>query len=277
MGKKFGKLFAVLLAFTVILSACGTSGEKADTKSAESKEGKKTLRVVTNADYAPFEYMDKGKVVGFDVDLVTAVAKEAGYDVKVENVGWDPMFIEIDEKRADVGVAAITINDDRKQSYDFSSPYFLSTVKILVKQDSDIKSAADLKGKVVSVQNATTGQEAAEKILGKNYPNLKKFENNILAIMEMINGGADAVIADNTVVEEYAKNNPKQNLKVVEDETAFESEFYGFLFPKGSELKDEFDTALKEVIDNGTYAKIYKQWFKVEPDLEKLKAESEDK
>jgi polar amino acid transport system substrate-binding protein len=128
-----------------------------------------------------------------------------------------------------------------------------------------------LKGKVVAVQNGTTGQEAVEAILGKNSDKLKKFENNNLAIMELKSGGAKAVVADNTVVEQYVKNNPKDNLDVIADDTAFNKEFYGLMFAKGSKLKADFDKAITKVLDNGTYAKIYKQWFKVDPDLKILK------
>lgn len=273
MKKKAMLSFLLLLTLSLILSACGTSNEKADDKDTGSKETKKTLRVVTDAAYAPFEYMDKGKIVGFDIDLVNAVAKEAGYELKVDHVGWDPIFVEIEGKRADFAVSSITINDERKQSYDFSSAYFLSTNKILVKEGSPIKSAADLKDKVVAVQNGTTGQEAVEGLLGKNNEKIKKFENNNLAIMELNSGGADAVVADNTVVEEYAKNNPNDKLIVIEDADAFDAEFYGLMFPKGSELRDEIDAALKTVLDNGTYTKIYKEWFGTEPDIEKIKAQ----
>ncbi|MCA1030792.1 basic amino acid ABC transporter substrate-binding protein [Bacillus timonensis] len=255
-------MVSVLVA-SVVLAGCGTS--------SNNGEGKKTLKVVTDAAYAPFEYMDKGEIVGFDVDFLKAVAKEAGYEINLVNVGWDPIFVEIEDEIADLAISAITINDDRKQSYDFSVPYFLSTNKILVPEGSDIKTASDLEGKVVAVQNGTTGQEAIESLLGKNNPNIKKFENNNLAIMELISGGADAVVADNTVVEEYAKNNPDQKLVVIADTDSFDSEFYGLMFPKGSKLKADFDKAIKTVVENGTYAKIYNDWFGSDPDLETLK------
>jgi ABC-type amino acid transport substrate-binding protein len=271
--KKFMLVLTMFISFTILLSACGAGGDKAAPTEKGSNAGKKTLRVVTDAAFAPFEYMDKGKIAGFDVDLAKAVAKEAGYSVNMENIGWDPMFVELDQKRADFAAAAITINDERKESYEYSTPYFLSTIKILVKKGSNIKSAADLKGKVVAVQNATTGQEAAESVLGKNNPDLRKFESNTMAIQELKSGGADAVVADNTVVEKYAENNPKDKLVVVEDPAAFEAEFYGLLFPKGSALKAELDTALKALMDNGTYGKIYKEWFGTDPDIEKLKAQ----
>ncbi|MGG3626049.1 basic amino acid ABC transporter substrate-binding protein [Bacillus gobiensis] len=263
----FGSLIFIL-AFSLLLSACGTQSNSG--AEGEKNGDNKTLRVVTDANYAPFESMDKGEVVGFDIDFVKAVAEEAGYAVKIESVGWDPVFAELQSKSADLGVSAITINDDRKKTYDFSVPYFLSTQKILVPENSDIKSAEDLKGKRVAVQNATTGQEAAEGLLGKNSKYIKKFDNNNLAIMEMTSGGADAVVADNTVIEEYAKNNPNQKLKVIEDDT-FENEYYGLMFPKDSELKEKFDKAINEVFDNGTYSKIYEEHFKIEPEIDLLK------
>ncbi|XJZ27849.1 basic amino acid ABC transporter substrate-binding protein [Bacillota bacterium Lsc_1132] len=267
------RTFTTILVFALafVLSACGTTKTSGSEQGNGSSNEKKTLRVVTDAAYAPFEYQDKGKVVGFDVDFLNAVAKAAGYKVNIEHVGWDPVFVEIKGKTADLAISAITINDERKQTYDFSNPYFLSTNKILVRGGSPIKSAEDLKGKVVAVQNGTTGQEAVEGLLGKNNKNIKKFENNNLAIMELNKGGADAVVADNTVVEEYAKNNPNEKLVVIEDEKAFAKEYYGLMFPKGSKLKADFDKGIKKVIDDGTYAKIYKQWFKTEPDLKNLK------
>jgi glutamine transport system substrate-binding protein len=268
--KKFN-IFITIMVFSLafVLSGCGTTKTSGSTKSNE----KKTLRVVTDAAYAPFEYMDKGKVVGFDVDFIHAVAKEAGYKVNVEHVGWDPVFVELKGKTADIGISAITINDERKQTYDFSNPYFLSTNMILVPEGSSIKSADDLKGKVVAVQNGTTGQEVVEKILGKNSPNVKKFENNNLAIMELKDGGAQAVVADNTVVEAYAKNNPNDKLVTIGDSKNFPIEFYGLMFPKGSKLKAEFDKAISTLIDNGTYEKLYQQWFKTNPDVKTLKAQ----
>ncbi|PLS02180.1 basic amino acid ABC transporter substrate-binding protein [Neobacillus cucumis] len=262
--KKF-KLVTTLMVvgLLLLLSACGTS------KTGGSE--KKTLRVVTDAAYAPFEYQQKGKIVGFDVDFVNAVAKEAGYNVNIEHVGWDPIFVEIEKKTADFAVSAITITPERQESYDFTVPYFLSRNEILVPKGSTIKSAKDLEGKKIAVQNGTTGQEVVEKLFGKNNPNLKKFENNNLAILELKNGGVDAVVADNSVVETYVKNNPKDNFEFIEDDGAFENEFYGLLLPKGSKLKGDLDKAVKAVIDNGTYAKIYKKWFGVEPDTQTLK------
>lgn len=261
--KKFS-LLTIIMVISLILAACGTNESNAtDGKSGE----KKKLKIATEANYAPFVFLDQGKMKGFDVDFMNAVASEAGYEIELVNVGWDPLFVEVKDKLSDLGICAITINDVREQTYDFSVPYYLSTNEILVPEGSAIKNAADLKDKVVAVLGGTTGQEAVESILGVNHPNIKKFDNNNLAILEMLNGGADAVVADNAVVEEYAKNNPDKKLAVIKDDDGFEKEFYGLMFPKGSELKAEFDVAVTEVLKNGTYAKIYEEWFGSEPDV----------
>lgn len=259
--------FIMILALTFILSACGTN----NTNSDNGDVGKEKLRVVTNAAYAPMEYLSKGEVVGFDADLIKAVAEEAGYEIELVHTGWDAMFVELEDELADLAVAAITINEKRRQSYDFSVPYYQSINKILVKEGSDVKNGEDLKNnKTVAVQNGTTGQATAESLLGEKSQDIKKFEDNNIAIQELLSGGADAVIADNTILEEYAKNNPDKGLTVITD-NSFDSEYYGFAFPKGSELKVEFDKALNSLFDNGKYAEIYKEWFGVEPDIEHLK------
>ncbi|MGP7816458.1 basic amino acid ABC transporter substrate-binding protein [Niallia sp. 01092] len=265
-------ILSLVLMLALILSACGASKDSNTGGANSGTDSKKTLRVVTDAAYAPFEYMDKGEIVGFDADLFKAVAKEAGYKYELVHVGWDPLFVEVKDKTADAAVASIVITDERKETYDFSTPYFTSANKILVREGSDIKSAKDLKNKVVAVLNGTTGQVAAEGILGKNSKNVKKFENNNLAIMELLNGGADAVVAEDLVVEEYAKNNPDKKLTVIEDSSYFKTNFLGLMFPKNSEIKEDFDKAIKTILENGTYEKIYTKWFKEKPEVEQLKA-----
>lgn len=267
--KKNGILFALFMAAVLLLAACGTGSEKAN----GDRAGKQKLRVVTDAAYAPFEYMDKDKIIGFDVDVFTAAAEEAGYDFEIVNVGWDPLFAELENGTADVGLSAITINDDRLKSYDFSVPYFESTNKILAPEGTDIKKAADLTDKTVAVQSGTTGADAVDALLGNGNEKVKKFENNNLAILEMKNQGAAAVVADNAVLEAYAKNNPQDNFIVIEDKEGFESEYYGFMFPKDSELEADLSKGLNTIFDNGKYAEIYKEWFGQDPDIENLKSQ----
>ncbi|MBD3108791.1 basic amino acid ABC transporter substrate-binding protein [Bacillus sp. AGMB 02131] len=266
--KKWMLSLTLLCAFLAILAGCGSS----DDSSGEGEE-KKTLKVLTNAAYAPMEYMDKDDVVGFDVDFIKAVAKEAGYELKIQHIGWDPLFVEMESKRADMAISSITINDERRQKFDFSVPYYRSTNKILVPENSTVASSEDLKDKVIAVQQGTTGDFIATELLGKTSTNVKRFEENTLAIMELVQNGADAVIADQPVLEAYAKSNPDEELKVITDDS-FENEYYGVMFAKGNtDLQKEINEAINTLFENGTYEKIYEEWFGEKPDTEDLKAQ----
>jgi polar amino acid transport system substrate-binding protein len=140
---------------------------------------------------------------------------------------------------------------------------------IVFKEGTDIKSAEDLKGKKIGVQNGTTGQLAAEKVVGANN-NISKYENTAVAFMALENNDVEVVVTDNVVASEYTKNNPNSKVKAIEDKDSFESEFYGLMFPKDSKLKAEFDEAIKAVIESGKYAEIYEKWFGKEPSVDTL-------
>ncbi len=269
MKRKYSRiiLFVCSLCLVIFTAACGKEAS-GDTINPEDKP----LRVGTDAVTPPFVFMDKGKIKGFDVDLIGAILDEAGYKYEVENVGWDPLFALVENGEVDIGMTSITINDDRKQTYDFGDPYFESKLMILAKEGTDIKNAIDLKGKKVGVQNATTGQSAIEKIVGKNDSSIMKYETLGVAFMALKNGDIEAVITDNAVANEYVKNNPNDKFVAISDDVNFESEYYGVLFKKGNKFVGDFNVALKAVIDNGTYAEIYEQWFDVSPDLEVIRA-----
>ncbi|MGC8229508.1 basic amino acid ABC transporter substrate-binding protein [Pseudobacillus badius] len=260
---------SVATGCALLLAACGGGQEESAGK--EKAEDKKVLQVGTEATFAPFEFMDKGKVSGFDVDLLNAAAEEAGYTVNIENTGWDAMFAGLQSKQLDIGMAGVTINDEREKSYDFSVPYFESTSMIAFKEGANIQSAQDLKGKKIGVQNGTTGQFAAEGVVGKNSSSISKYETAALMFQALQSGDVETAVTDIAVALEYVKNNPKSGIKTVGDDKEFKPEYYGIVFPKGSEYKKDFDQALNELYDNGKYAEIYKKWFGKEPDLDSLK------
>lgn len=285
--KKLSFLYLSLLLIGLLaLTACGTSteeGAESGTNGSETEQGtdgeateqpaeeeKKVLQVGTDAAFAPFEFMETGEIVGFDVDLLAAVMAEAGYEYELKNVGWDPLFASLDTNSIDLGISAVTITDDRKESYDFSVPYFKSTHMIVFKDGAGFESAQDLVGTKIGVQNGTTGQTAIESVVGENNKNISKYETTAVAFMALQNGDVQSVVTDNVVADEYVANNPDAGVTAITDEENFESEFYGLVFPKGSELVDEFNAALTTVIENGTYAEIYQEWFGAEPDVEAI-------
>ena len=258
------KLSVMILALVFILAitACGAKPNQA---------GGTKYKFATDAAYAPMEFMDKDKLSGFDIDFLAEVMKEAGLQYDVTNTGWDTMLTSVQQgKEYQAGISSVSITDERKQTYDYTIPYFESTNMILVKEGSPIKSATDLKDKKVAVQISTTADTLMTKIMGADNKALKRLDNNTLALMELENSGVDAVVADIAIIREYVKNNPNKKLVAIPDPKNFESEFYGILLPKGSDLKAKLDPAIKKVIENGAYAKVYKKWFGQEPDTKKL-------
>ena len=255
--------FIILSMLVIVLAACGAKNTGDD----------KVLRIGTEAMFAPFIFIDDGEVTGFDMDLIKAVAKEAGYeDVEIENTSWDSLLLGIKNKQYDLGIAGITINKERKKEYDFSTGYFESIAMIAFKEGVDVKSAEDLKGKKIGVQNGTTGMFTSEKVVGKDSPDIAKFESSSLMFQALQSDNVDVIVSDIAVVVEYLDGNKDAKLETVVDRDVFESEFYGIAFPKGSELQEKINTALHALFDNGEYAKIYQKWFNEEPDIEALKA-----
>ncbi|TYP70793.1 basic amino acid ABC transporter substrate-binding protein [Paenibacillus methanolicus] len=270
------KLLSIIALLVVVLAACGSKNDEGTNNAANGGSGgedAKTYVIASDASYAPMEYMDKEDLVGFDIDFLKAVMEEAGLKYEVKNVAWETMLGSVQQgKDYDGAISAVTITDKRQETYDFTLPYFESTNMILVKEGSGIKSAQDLKDKTVAVQISTTADEIMTGIMGNGNTKLKRFESNTLAFMDMDQGGADAVVADIAIVQEYLKNNPDKKYESVTD-ASFASEYYGILLPKDSELKAKLDPAVKAVIENGKYAEVYKTWFGDEPDTTNLLAE----
>lgn len=261
-------VLALAFLFAMSVAACGQKGE---TVGSSGGEGSTKIMFATDASYAPMESMDKDKIVGFDIDFLAEVMKVAGLEYEVKNTGWDTMLESVKQgTEYHVGISSISITEERKESYDFSIPYFESTNMILVKEGSDINTALDLKDKKVAVQGSTTADILMTEIMGNGNPNLKKFESNVLAFMELENNGVDAAVADIAIVREYAKNNPNTKFKTIEDKENFGSEFYGLAYPKGSELKAQLDPAIKTILENGTYAKVYEKWFGEQPNIDAI-------
>ena len=162
-------------------------------------------------------------------------------------------------------VSAVTITDERKQTMDFSAPYFDAVQLIAVKADSKIASFADLKTRKVGVQTGTTGDEAVTKLLGKTSTAIKRFESTPLALKELEAGGVDAVVADNGVVVHYVANNTGAKFKTVADKS-FAPEQYGVAIKKGNaDLLAKVNQGLAAIKADGTYDKIYAQYFGAPP------------
>lgn len=244
----------IALLFVIVLAACGGNSEEA---SGTEDDGKLKLVAGTEATYAPMEYIDEnGEIVGIDIDIVNAIAEEIGAEVEFQNIGWDPLFPAVKNGEIDFAVSSITITEDRKEEYDFTEPYYVANQLILVPEDSDIKSFQDLKDKRVAVQISTTGHEVVKKLLGETSDQIVAPENLPLAINEMLNGNADAVVGDNAPVLEYMKSNPDVVLKTIEDDE-FKKEYYGLMVRKGNtELLNILNEGIQKIKENGKLEEI---------------------
>jgi polar amino acid transport system substrate-binding protein len=264
---------AALSAAGLLLAACGKKAETpapapvaSAAASAPAPAPAKVYVVGTDAAYAPFESQnEKGEIVGFDIEVVQAVAAKAGIVVKFVNTPWEGIFNALGQGDRDMVVSAVTITEERKGTMDFSDPYFDAQQLIAVKDDSKIAKFADLKKRKVGVQTGTTGDEAVTKLLGKTSTNIKRFESTPLALKELESGGVDAVVADNGVVIHYVANNPGGKFKTVSDKE-FVPEQYGIALKKGnSELQGKLNKGLAEIRADGSYDKIFTKYFGAPP------------
>jgi polar amino acid transport system substrate-binding protein len=172
--RRFLKASGLLLA-GVMLAACGKKDEapapvttpapEAASAAAAPPPPAKVYVVGTDAAYAPFESQnEKGEIVGFDIDVVTAIAQKGGFEVKFINTPWEGIFNTLTQGDRDLVVSAVTITEERKQTMDFSAPYFDAYQLIAVKNDAKVTKFADLKKLKVGVQNGTTGDEVVTKL-----------------------------------------------------------------------------------------------------------------
>lgn len=247
-------LTLLTLIFTVVLAGCGGSG----TQQA------KVLKVGADAAFAPFEFQDPNskEYVGFDIDLMKAIAKKMGYQVEFQNMGFDGLIPALQSGNIDVIASGMTINEERQKKVIFSDPYYKSGLSILVRKDSTgINSFADLKGKKIAVQIGSTGAKEAHKIEGAI---VREFNTPPDAFVELKAGGVDAVINDLPVNQDYLKQAAGSEAKLVGD--LLQAEDYGIAVNlKNKELADKINKALQELKQSGEYDQIYEKWFKEKP------------
>ena len=265
---------AVLLALALTLAGCGSSNPPSSGNSTSAKNPAlanvvagdgKTLTVATDATFAPMEYMDtNNNFAGFDVELMKAIAKDMGADIKFVNVEWDALVtgVSTNAGQFDMAASAMTITDERAKSILFSDPYFVSVQALAVPKDSSIKSVDDLKkGDKVGVQNGTTGHFWAKDNLQNKGIVIKPYQGGQDCFTAMAAGEVDAIVIDSPVAGNYTKQ-ANYNAVSLGAIAGADTENYGFALPKGSTaLAGAINKSLKNVINNGTYLELYKRFI----------------
>ncbi len=222
----------------------------------------KKFVIASDAAFPPMEFVDENKdIVGFDVDLITAIAADQGFEFEIKNTAWDGIFAGLEGGEYDGILSSVTITDDRKKVYDFSEPYINAGQAVVVRADeSAIASDKDLPGKTVGAQIGTTGAFAVQAITGAT---LKEYDTIDLALLDLLNKNIDAVVVDTPVAADYAlAAEPfKGKLKIVGK--PFTDEYYGLVVQKGDPegLLPLFNAGLKNVQASGKYDEIYAEWI----------------
>ena len=221
-----------------------------------------TYVVGSGGTYRPFEYENNQKELeGFDIDIIKAIAKAENFNVKLVNTPWEGIFATLNSGDRDIIISGITITDKRQQMVDFSTPYFPAEQSIVVPADSKVDSVAALKGQKVGVVNSSTGDIVVSDELGKNSTDIKRFDNTPLMLQELSEDGIGAAVGDVGVVKYYIKSHSEKALKLVPD-SKFQRQYFGIAVAKGNtELLGKINAGLKTIIADGTYAKIYANWF----------------
>lgn len=219
-----------------------------------------TLTVGSDIPYPPFEQGKPPDYTGFDVELMDEIAARLDLETKWVDTSFGTIFADLQAGKFDIVASATTITPGRSKRVLFSDPYFSSDQALTAQVDGDIASIEDLTADdTVSVQQGTTGQEYAEK---NTDATIQQYPAGTAAFLAVVNGQADASLQDLPVATEAARK--YSELEVVE--TLPTGEEYGFPTQlENTALADAVSDALKQVIEDGTYAEVYERWFRTEP------------
>lgn len=252
------KVIALALALVMVLAFAACSKEPANDK--------KTFTMGIDAEYPPFSYMgDDGEYTGFDVEICKACCDLLGWDFEVFGVNWDEKLVQLDAKECDCVWSGMTILDSMKDAgYVISDPYFKNDQVMLVKADSDIKSSADLEGKVVAVMLGTSGETLLNEELTDltaSFKELVTCDSFLKCFAELEGGSVDAVVVDKPVA--VARVNENKDLVALDE--ILGTEEYGIAFRSGDEqMCKDIQGAINTLVENGTYAKIAEKYSDID-------------
>lgn len=243
------------LALMAGLTACSSDDGGGDTDAPLED----TYVVATDTSFVPFEFKQNGEYVGFDIDLINAVADEAGFKIDLKTTNFDGMIPGLQTGTFDIAIAGMTIKPERAEKVDFSDPYYKSGLRIGVPVDNDdITSVDDLEGKNIATRLGSTSADYIEaNIEGATAQTFEQLDQAYLAVQ---NGTSDAILYDAPNVAYYIQTKGEDSLKMVGE--LLEAQDYGIAIAQGNEnLVAAIDDALATLKENGTYDELYEKWF----------------
>lgn len=222
-----------------------------------------TLCVGSETVYPPFEFLDSatGQYVGFDMDLIRAIAKKGGFDIEIYSMGLDGLVPALMSGSIDLAVSALTITPERAAKVDFSDPYYESGLSIMTHKDNaaKVKRVKDLEGKTLCVEIGSSGALYSQKLKGTT---IRTFNSAAEAFLEINQKGCYAMVNDKPVNEYFLTQKSAKSMSLKEVPLILSADNYGFAVQKGNKaLTKRLNDALKAVKADGTYDKIYRKWF----------------
>ncbi len=257
------KFLSLLLAgvMTLSLAACGGSADSTEAEAPAEGSGQKYV-IATDTAFPPFEFTDaSGNFVGIDMDIVKAIAEDQGFEVEIQSLGFDAALLAVQSGQADGVIAGMSITDKRKETFDFSDPYYTADVTMAVAKGSDVKSYEDLKGKTVAVKTGTNGADYAKSIADQYGFTVTEFKDSPTMYQDVIAGNTVACFEDYPVMAYNVQQGAE--MEIPEGMTAAGSD-YGFAVKKGenAELLAAFQTGLANIKANGKYQEIIDSYTK---------------
>ena len=262
---------AGLTAAALALTACGGSASSTASSTASSaavstsaaaelttvEAGKLTM--ATNATFPPYEMTtDSGEIEGIDVDTAKAIAEKLGLELQIDDMDFDAALLSVQQGKADIVMAGVTVTDERKAVMDFSDSYATGIQSIIVPEGSDIASPDDLAGKKIGTQRGTTGYIYCSDDFGDE--NVVAYDDGLTAVQALNNGQVDAVVIDNAPAQEFIAANP--GLKILD--TSYAEEDYAIGMAKNSPLEDAVNSVLEELKADGTLQAIVDKYITAE-------------
>lgn len=236
-----------------------TTAEEVSTEAPGEAAGG-VLTMATNAEFPPYEFHDGGEIVGIDVEIAEAIAEKLGMTLEIEDIAFDSIIPEVDSGKADIGLAGMTVSEDRLKNVDFSEPYTTASQVIIVKNDSDIAGPDDLAGKYIGVQLGTTGDIYASDYEEEG-STIERYSKGFEAVQAMMQGKIDAVVIDLEPAKVFVSEN--EGIKILDE--ALTVEEYAIAVKKGNtELVEKLNTALAELKDSGELQAIIDKYISAE-------------
>lgn len=250
----------ILMIFTLALTI-GCSKKEVEAQGQEAQKIKEVYRVAIDPAYPPFEYyVGVGELAGFDIDLISEVARRVGFELEFIEESFSDVIPSIKAGKNDFAVSAMTITSERNKSVTFSDPYFEAYQKIVARIDSpeieDIEGLAE--GYSLGAQLGTSGEELIRSFIHEQ-SNVKTYDLGLVGAMEVASGKIDYMFIDSAPADFIIANN-KDKLKILN--ISFDPENYGFAFDKqDTYLVEQVNAALKEIFADGTYDAILMKHF----------------